>query len=812
MDRTGDHLRVFEAILDGTALLFVGAGFSFGSSNIDGRSPMGGRQLAKSLASACAIDETVELDIAADVFQEDKGVDALISLLSKEYKVKSVASHHTELASAPWIRTYSTNYDDVYEMACKAISRDVQSLTPRMTPEEAKLSTNDCVHINGFIHDLTKTTIRTSFKLTRTSYLTDTFAENPWSQLLRTDLAVARAVVFIGYSLYDLDISRFLYPDESLRNKTVFVVSKNPTRIEIRNLDRFGSVYTIGVDGAADLLESRRKTYTPRQVTAPVLTSFDGTMSPSPFRTLKDTDVFALLMYGTIDQNLLWQSMQADSSVAYAVNRSVLDKIKASIAAHAQTIVIHSELGNGKTILIEQVRCWLSDVHRPNFALRTTSRRTVEEVRAIYASYEKPIIIIENYETRLDLIREAIRQRSDTSTLILTSRTSTHDVRFRDLSAIVGEFVEFDVNRLGESDVEQFAQILTRYGFWGEFAGLNNTLKVTMITGDCRGQICDVLLRVLESPSLRDRLHDELSKVKSFEDVYEILIGIFILQYLAIDANGQLLLDLFGPDSVLRIREFQPELAAFLDVNSGQVRARSPVLAEFALRNLAEPAVVLDTLIKIAHAAAKYPSPRYTRNLYRDILIAIVRFSNLQGIVPERGRREAIIDFYESVKNLASNRDNAHFWLQYAVARVTLASFVEAGQYFKTAYSLASRIPGYDTSYIDNHYARYLLLRIISEPSWNEPIDVFREASSILRKQARESGNRHYPFRVASLFLDFYKTFNARLADDQRGEIFTVAEEIIQSVSRLPQHVQESGSVQECLRKLGDLLKEKRTI
>jgi hypothetical protein len=74
MDRTGDHLRVFEAILDGTALLFVGAGFSFGSSNIDRRSPMGSRQLAKSLADACAIDETVELDIAADVFQEDKGV------------------------------------------------------------------------------------------------------------------------------------------------------------------------------------------------------------------------------------------------------------------------------------------------------------------------------------------------------------------------------------------------------------------------------------------------------------------------------------------------------------------------------------------------------------------------------------------------------------------------------------------------------------------------------------------------------------------------------------------------------------------
>jgi hypothetical protein len=798
--------RCLEAALDGTALLFTGAGFSFGATNVNKTPPMGSLRLARALGDACLLDETIELDIAADFFQEEKGVDALITLLCQEYKISSVARHHLALASVPWIRTYTTNYDDVYELACKSIPRTVQALTPRMTPEDVVLSSNDCVHINGFIHDLSKTTIRTSFKLTRTSYLTDTFAANPWSELLRVDLAVAKAVVFIGYSLYDLDISRFLYPDERLRAKTVFIVSTTPTRIELRNLDRFGAVFPIGVDGVAARLESTRGTYSPKSAIPPVFTSFDASVLPSPLRRVTDTDVFSLLMYGTLNENLLWHSSQPATNSVYAVNRAALDELKARISSNAPTIVIHSELGNGKTVLIEQLRCWLSDVQRHHFVLRATSRRTLEEIRTICQAFERPVIIIENYETRLDLLKEITRQRRANSTLVLTSRTSAHDVRFRDLSAVVGDFVELDANRLSPSDIEQFATLLSAHGLWGDFAALTNAKRTQLIAGDCRGQIRDVLLRVLESRSIRDRLSAELSGVEGFEDVYEVLIGIFILQYLAVQPNGQLLMDLFGPDTLLRLRELQSVLASFLDVKSGDVRARSSILSEFVLRNLANTGTVLDTLIKITEGAARHSGSRYVRNAFRDILIAIVRFSNLQGMLPERGRREAIIEYYESVKNLGSNQSNAHFWVQYAVARVTLSNFGEAGQYFRTAYSLASRIPGYDTSYIDNHYARYLLLRIISEPRWAEPIETFREAARILRKQARESENRHYPFRVSSLFLDFYKAFETQLNDEQRGEIRSVAQEILENVARLPARIQEVASVQDCVRKLDELL------
>jgi hypothetical protein len=103
--------------LDGDAVLFLGAGFSTGARNGRGESLKDGGELARYFASLTAMPPDSRLEDASEAFERDKGSHELIAELKTLYGTKSVAASHREIAKVPWIRVYTTNYDNVYEVA-----------------------------------------------------------------------------------------------------------------------------------------------------------------------------------------------------------------------------------------------------------------------------------------------------------------------------------------------------------------------------------------------------------------------------------------------------------------------------------------------------------------------------------------------------------------------------------------------------------------------------------------------------------------------------------------------------------------------
>ena len=105
--------EAIEAALDGEAVLFIGAGFSPGARNLDNEDVKNGRGLAKYLSGKSGLPLDSTLDDASDELLTKFGKDVLIKLLHTEYKVKEVAKYHREIATVPWKRVYTTNYDHV---------------------------------------------------------------------------------------------------------------------------------------------------------------------------------------------------------------------------------------------------------------------------------------------------------------------------------------------------------------------------------------------------------------------------------------------------------------------------------------------------------------------------------------------------------------------------------------------------------------------------------------------------------------------------------------------------------------------------
>jgi len=231
-----DIAEAFRHALDGDAVLFVGAGFSLGAINRRNEQFPLSNDLSKLLMSAIGETEVVPLQIASELYMGRKGRVGLIDFLNQQLGVREIAAYHKVFGQPSWRRIYTTNYDEVFETAARQVGRQVRSLilAPRLpTPERGQI---DCIHINGFLPWANAENLDSMLVLSETAYLTTRFLESPWALLLRSDIEAARAVIFAGYSLADLDISRTVVAVE--REKEVRVYRWAKSKPCIKNYNR----------------------------------------------------------------------------------------------------------------------------------------------------------------------------------------------------------------------------------------------------------------------------------------------------------------------------------------------------------------------------------------------------------------------------------------------------------------------------------------------------------------------------------------------------------------------------------------------
>ena len=88
-------------------------------------------------------------------------------------------------------------------------------------------------------------------------------------------------------------------------------------------------------------------------------------------------------------------------------------------------------------------------------------------------------------------------------------------------------------------------------------------------------------------------------------------------------------------------------------------------------------------------------------------------FTNIQQALnkEDSNYKYNILRYYENIKSLPSCDRNPHFWLQYAIVKLSEHDYEQAKIYFNAAYSFAKRIDNFDTYQIDNHYARLQVIK-----------------------------------------------------------------------------------------------------
>ena len=204
----------------GRAILFTGAGFSAGFKDAAGRTLVVGRNLATEFSEQTE-KRTEDLRVAAKRLLTHLGPDRYTEHIRERFTVSTVTDDAISIAGTNWARVYTTNFDDGFEVASIVARRRVCSV--RMTDDVAQYRGNrrTCVHIHGFVHAVSPSTVTRDLILTLPAYGSSPFPNSPWKTLFKHDLLAASAVFFVGYSLGDLDISRLLDEcDPSIKEKT----------------------------------------------------------------------------------------------------------------------------------------------------------------------------------------------------------------------------------------------------------------------------------------------------------------------------------------------------------------------------------------------------------------------------------------------------------------------------------------------------------------------------------------------------------------------------------------------------------------
>lgn len=782
--------------LDGRAILFTGAGFSFGATNIEGNAIPSGKALAAELLTAIGYAKSDgALDKASAAYLRRLTKRDMVDFLTPRFTVQDVTKAHAVIASIPWHRMYTTNYDTVYEDACRVVGKLCKSVEGVDRPRDHILKPNLSIHINGLITRLTEGSLDSSFKLISQSYAADSFENSGWAFHFRNDVRTAAAVIFIGYSMYDLDVRRILF-SEDISSKCIFIVAplSPDNELDAEDLSDLGVVAPIGIDAFADTVEIVSSTYTP-QVPELLLDEWEeirpikSVLSPP-----SDADVLDFLVTGTVTAPLLLEAY-GPGRRSYVVERTSLPLLEAELAIDGTCVALVGDLGTGKTFICDCVGQLLLARGWNVFKLDGGSDDEISEAEAICDISGNKLLIIENYQRHLNLLKWLAETKPQGASLVITARKNTHELFAAEIYEIFEDRLRIhDISKLSKPEIDSSVELFNSYGLWGDRSHWGLQRKAQFVAKDCSGYLPSLLVDVIESHHITERYNDILSAGANRAEIEELLICAFSLEVIGFAAKISYVQELVANRVRWGRLRTQEELRAVVDFEANSVKAKSSVLAAHLLSHIFPAKTIVNTLIGMTKEAEARRSERD----FFSILNSLMRYRNVEMLMPKENRLASTINFYEGIKNLAVARRNPQFWLQYAIACLAFGKLDRADRYFKDAYSYVPS--GYDTYQIDNHYARLLLEKALNARSANDAILLVDEAKkTIFHQMTREL--RYYPYRVALGLFRCYEHFTSSWTPDQTAYFKRIFEEVKRRCEAVSGDLRNNNYVVECLAK-----------
>lgn len=777
-----DLTNAIKEIFKGNAVLFCGAGFSRGAINRKGNEVCGVEELLDKMSKEIGEENDGDLEYISGEFLKKKGEISLIELLEEIFTIKEVKDYHRDIINLPWKRIYTTNYDNVIEIAS---NNSKKTITLKDIPNFIKNLEEIVIHLNGSINNLNKKTLDSEFKLTEISYLNMEFRNNSWYEIFYNDLDTCKAVFFIGYSFnYDLDIKRIVTSND-ISNKIFFINGEKLRTKDKNRLNNYGQIIEKNTEMFSREILQQKKEFDilpTKNDSLSVLKKYK--ISDKNYLELKIDHIFKLLIGGDFLKEVYFSNLKIGK---YLFKRDKINQILMDINERKKKIIIlHSDLGNGKTIYLEILKKKLID-YGDVYTLTASRENSFQDLEKICQNNQKTFLIIENYNTKINILENLEKLNSENIILILTARSYIHDLTFEKIKNLnyysLDIISEYNLNSLSPKEVKGIINYLNKYNLWGEYSNETFTFKKDFIENKCAKNLSSLLLKLFNSSKIRGEIEKIVQNLSKNSEVEELFILILINNII----GGELkksdfisYLDLQGRFDIY-IRD--DNLKQILLNKENKIQIKSSILGKYILDTYIDNNKILNLLIKIMKKLDNYSTP-----ISNNLKFLLISFSNFQLIIKDESE-ENIVRYYEEIRSLKFCKENTFFWIQYANARISIKDFEFAELCLKNAYAYRKResTPHYDTC-----YARFLLEKQILTHNEKIAYTIFKEAHYKLLNTKNEVGKWHFPFKQTQLYYEYYKHFYENFTENEKSLFLNNIIEMLDKINKYKKNRKES--------------------
>jgi len=768
---------VISKVYAENTLLFIGAGFSLGSKDQTEESVLLAKDLSIKICKLGDFDEDEDLAYSADYYLKYHDASALIGLLKNCFTVKDVSPSHEKIARVNWRRVYTTNYDNCFELASGKVGKVISPITLEDSPAKYFRSRDICIHINGAIQLLDNESLEKSFKLTESSYTnSDAFSDSSWAYRFKKDLEVCSQIIFVGYSLYDMEIKRLLISNEAIKGKTFFVTRENVSNKEHHRISSFGEVFPIGINKFAELIEKNKPKELPKGIDYLSSLQREEIKYEAEF---SDSDVRDFLLRGKLNSDYIASSLTSDNDT-YAIRRKQISE-SLDIFNSTNIIVIHGALANGKSVLARQIASQLLLEGKLVYTVKDEEADYEADIEALANLNQKVYLLIDDFERSLDVVRYFSSCLADNGKMILTERPHRYRRAMTKLTEYGLSCYCINVDYLHETEVKELANILSNTGLWGDLGGDSCDRQIRYLTERCESQISIVLLNLLKSSHVLSRFQSAFSEILKYPETKKAVYAICLIQHIYPSACKKSFISDIADSNHVYSKDFDDRVlgSGLFEFRGDSLVTRSSIFGTFILSSLYRASYSIDQMVRIVEMLQRRKSTRTVEE--SEIYRSIMTFGTLSAILPDDNKSNSYMQFYEKVKSaVPSVTYNPHYWLQYAMAVMSDDNLSDAEIILKTAYSKAENNPDYDTTYIDNQFARLNLKKAISEKEQSISIEYFMEAHRILRRER----NDIYKFRQAGLYLPYYDEMYKNLSRKNKVNFEHALKEITEDFKR----------------------------
>ncbi len=739
--------QLINHILDGNAVLFLGAGFSRDAINQRNKKMKDANGLSRELCRELDIPEDDDLSGVSDLYlgskdERDYDVKAqkLITKLQQNFTCKQFSLSQQIIAQQKWIRVYTTNYDDVLETAGEKVDRIYTPMLLSDTVERINC-VESVVHMNGYIRNLDKNSLENEFKLCTRSYLIQNLKNSPVFGLFKKDLKEARAIVFIGTSLkYDLDIQQVLFAESDFRNKLIFIDRVADTTdktiiLEDNKKKLLGIVHHIGLDGFADQISNQKKHYFPDEDNF-VLRNFER-INSKDYAHIPGSrmDTWRLFESGSLERGLVYSHVNDDT---YVVRRSIIKDIETSLGKDEFTVqIIHSNLGNGKTCLIEYLMCFFSDKYDVYY-FKQLYDDLEQELRIIEKRPGKKVLFIEDYNLYIKVLTSIRYYCNSEWSIVVSCRTYINNNSIYKLCDALGkkidEIEEYDINYFTSEEKKKIVASLQNVN-QADFKDLNEPKALKLLDSKCRNCWSNTVMFIFRSRLIGEKVERVFQNLRKNNSNMEVVMAAIVNNIVGMNLSyGQLLELLQVPQSSISCTRDQ-DVAELLSIRDGRIEIKSSVLSLYVIRKeklYAEIIKVMEKMVRNADILLDNDSEMVKRLLISISNISELFYKKLPYYSAEVGNDELhqeILRYFDDVSKVKYYEHNEFFWLQYAMACMTMQEYQYAENHFALAHNYEKKKSN-ESYQIKVQYGRFLLERAIYEKDERTPYGTLKKANT----------------------------------------------------------------------------------